>query len=135
MASVCRLGGALYLSEFHPFVGVFWSDEGEDRATLPLVQRQDYFGKVWHEVEGSGTYADLDAPTTHNETWERDWTMGEVVSAIAGAGFRIEFLHEHDHTLFPAFGFLERHDDGTYRMPAGSPSLPMMYSLRAIREP
>ncbi len=101
----------------------------------PLVHRQDYFGKVWHEDATTGTYADLDASTTHNESWERAWTLGEVVSAVAAAGFRIEFLHEHDHTLFPAFEFLERREqDGTYRMPPGSPSLPMMYSLRAVRD-
>jgi SAM-dependent methyltransferase len=134
MASVCRPGGTLYLAEFHPFVGVFWAGEGEERAAAPLVHRQDYFGKIWHDDEGSGTYADLDAPTTHNETWERAWTLGEVVSAIAGAGFRLEFLHEHDHTLFPAFGFLEQHGDGTYRLPDGLPSLPMMYSVRAVRD-
>jgi SAM-dependent methyltransferase len=132
MTSVCRAGGFLYLAEFHPFVGLFWTGEGEERATPPLVQRQDYFDKVWHE-ESSGTYADLDAATSHNETWEHAWTLGEVVSAIAAAGFRVEFLREHDHTLFPAFGFLERRDDGTYRLPQGLPSLPMMYSVRAVR--
>jgi hypothetical protein len=56
--------------------------------------------------------------------------MGEVVSALIGAGLRIELLHEHDYTLFPRWPFLER--SGTiWRLPDRIPSLPLMYSLRA----
>jgi hypothetical protein len=54
-----------------------------------------------------------------------------VVSAIAGAGLRIELLHEHDYTLFPRWSCLEKQTDGTYRLPADTPALPLMYSLRA----
>jgi hypothetical protein len=47
------------------------------------------------------------------------------------AGPRLEFLHEHDHTLFARWPFLKRADDGPYRLPEGTPSLPLMYSLLA----
>ena len=72
------------------------------------------------------------AATEHDETWERMWTIGEVVSAVAAAGFRVELLHEHEGTLFQLLPFLER-SDGRYRLPHGLPSIPMMYSLRAVR--
>ena len=38
---------------------------------------------------------------------------------------------EHDVTLFPRFPVLER-SGGEYRLPAGHPRIPLMYSLRAI---
>jgi hypothetical protein len=57
--------------------------------------------------------------------------LGAVVSALAAAGLRLEFLHEHDHTLFAPWPFLERLEDGTYRLPEGTPSLPLMYSVLA----
>ncbi|SBW26581.1 hypothetical protein FDG2_4974 [Candidatus Protofrankia californiensis] len=34
--------------------------------------------------------------TEHNETVEWRHSLSTVVSAIAGAGLRIQFLHEHD---------------------------------------
>jgi hypothetical protein len=41
-----------------------------------------------------------------------------VVSAVAAAGLRLEFLHEHDH--------------GHFRLPAGL-GVPQVYSLRAAK--
>jgi hypothetical protein len=61
-----------------------------------------------------------------------------VVTAVLGAGLRLELLHEHDYTLFPRWPHLEL-DAGTveagpvYRQPEGSARLPLMYSLRASR--
>jgi SAM-dependent methyltransferase len=129
MAALCRPGGTFYLAEFHPFAYTL-----DEQATEPELRvRHDYFGKVWHDdTEGGGTYADLTAVTEHDETWERMWTIGEVVSAVADAGFRIELLHEHEGTLFQLLPFLEQRD-GRYRLPDGMPSMPMMYSLRAVR--
>jgi hypothetical protein len=54
------------------------------------------------------------------------------VTALAGAGLRIDFLNEHDFDAFQRFQSLERHD-GQYRFPAGRPRVPMMFSLRATR--
>lgn len=52
------------------------------------------------------------------------------MSALAGAGLRVGFLHEFDHTLFPRHRGLER--EGTaYRLPGGRPRVPLMYSLKA----
>lgn len=125
-ASLVRPGGFLYLSEFHPFTGVF----GEENLTVTY----DYFQKepqVWDEP---GTYADLDADTAHNRTYEMSHTLGEVVSAVISAGLTIEFLHEHDYTLFPAWPILEKSGFDTFRLPKGTPNLPLMYSLRARKQ-
>jgi hypothetical protein len=39
-------------------------------------------------------------------------------------------FHEHAFTLFPAWPFLDRHDDGSWWMPDDRPSLPLIYSLK-----
>ena len=84
-------------------------------------------------VRRAGTYADLGAVTVHNRTEEWQHTLGDIVSAITAAGLRLELLHEHDHTLSPRWGFLERAGHDTWRMPAGQPRIPLMFSLRAPR--
>jgi hypothetical protein len=56
--------------------------------------------------------------TTATLTVERRHGIGDVVSALAAAGLRVEFLHEHDH--------------GHFRLPAG-PRVPQVYSLRAAK--
>jgi hypothetical protein len=45
--------------------------------------------------------------------------IGDVVSAVAVAGLRVEFLHEHDHTLFRRFVTMSGDRTG-YRLPEGA---------------
>lgn len=121
-AALVAPGGFLYLAEFHPFADVL----AEDGRTVEL----DYFrrdGTVWEEP---GTYADMSAETSANVTVEWQHGIGEVVSALTATGLRLEFLHEHDHTLFARFPDLEE-QSGVYRYPADRPRVPLMYSLRA----
>jgi SAM-dependent methyltransferase len=125
MVELLHEGGRLYLVEFHPFADVF-SDEG-------LTVERSYFDELPQEWNEAGSYADLNAPTVHNRTVEWLHGLGRVVSAIARTGLRVEFLHEHDCTLFARWPFIERRDDGTYRFPADVPALPLMYSLLARR--
>ncbi|MFF1902900.1 class I SAM-dependent methyltransferase [Kitasatospora sp. NPDC058218] len=123
-AALVAPGGFLYLAEFHPFADIL----AEDGRTVET----DYFRReptVWDEP---GTYADLGAETTANVTVEWQHGIGEVVSALVTAGLRVEFLHEHDFTLFPRFPVLES-DDGAYRFPEGHPRSPLIYSIRATK--
>ncbi len=125
MAQLVAPGGRFYLAEFHPFTEVY--------ADNDLALARSYFERGPVHYDEPGTYADLEAPTTQNRSVEWVHRLGDVVSAIAGAGLRIEFLHEHDYTLFPRWPCLERGDRGTYRLPAGTPALPLMYSIGARR--
>lgn len=75
----------------------------------------------------------MDAATVHNRSVQWQHPIGEVVSALIAAGLRLDFLHEHDVSLFERFGLLKRHDDGYYRFPADRPRIPLMYSLRASK--
>lgn len=130
MAAVCRPGGTFYLAEFHPIAAIF-DDETPDvvlRAAYP------YFGHEWHDTAETftGSYGAIGAETHCNNTHERVWSIGEVLNAVIGAGFDLEFFHEHDYTLYQALPFLV-HTDRGYEVPEGLPRIPMMFSLRATR--
>ncbi|MFI7318141.1 class I SAM-dependent methyltransferase [Streptomyces venezuelae] len=124
-ASLVAPGGFLYLSEFHPLTDIL------DDATGSRVEH-DYFARDAWIDDTPGGYADTTTPTVHNRTVEWQHPIGDVVSALAAAGLRIEFLRERDQTLFERFGALELRD-GVYRFPADRPRIPLMYSLRASR--
>ncbi|MGW1378005.1 class I SAM-dependent methyltransferase [Streptomyces sp. NPDC002446] len=125
-ASLVAPGGFLYLAEFHPLCDVL-DDESGSRIV------HDYFSRDAWVDEVPGTYTDFGAPTVHNRSVEWQHPIGEVVSALCGAGLRLEFLHEHDMTMFQRFGDLRRGDDGYYRFPGDRPRIPLMYSLKASR--
>ncbi|MFF7357534.1 MULTISPECIES: class I SAM-dependent methyltransferase [Streptomyces] len=124
-ASLVAPGGFLYLAEFHPIT------EALDDATGSRVVR-DYFARDAQVWEEPGTYADQSATTVHNRSVQWQHTLGDVVSALAGAGLRIEFLHEHDVSLFPRFENFEV-QGGYHRFPADHPRIPLIYSLRATK--
>ncbi|MFJ3500557.1 class I SAM-dependent methyltransferase [Streptomyces sp. NPDC090135] len=111
-ASLVAPGGFLYLAEFHPL-----ADSLDDETGSRVVH--DYFVR--------DPWADA-APGA-----DRAHPVGEVVTALARAGLRIDFLHEHDVSSVPRYGTLRRHEDGCYRFPADRPRVPLMYSVRASR--
>jgi hypothetical protein len=132
VAELLRPGGFLYLSEFHPFADVFADED------LKVVG--DYFGDpAGDRIEDTGgTYADLDASTTHNATHEWTHPLGDVLGAVIGAGLRLELFNEHDYTVSPRWPHLELDPDApearnVYRQPSGTPRLPLLFSLRARR--
>lgn len=124
-ATLVAPGGTFYLSEFHPVADMFgWES---------LELERSYFDRAPLFDEMIGTYADLDAPTVHNASYEWQHPLGSVVSALVDAGLQIEFLHEYPYTLFPRWPFLDKRDDGTFVLPAGLPLLPLMYSIRTLK--
>ncbi|MEV5569951.1 class I SAM-dependent methyltransferase [Spirillospora sp. NPDC052269] len=125
VAALLNPGGFLYLTEFHPFADAL------DEETGTTVEF-DYFDQSPQEGDEPGTYADRDAETRNNRSISFVHGIGDVVSAVAAAGLRLEFLHEHSHTLFARYGASEK-DGPIYRLPEGRPRIPLMYSLRATR--
>lgn len=123
VASLLNPGGFLYLVEFHPFADVL----GDDGRTVA----QDYFDTRPQYEDYPYTYTDGPALTrARSVQWQHP--LGNVVTALARAGLRLDFVHERDVTLFPRYPVLE-HSGGEYRFPAGHPRIPLMYSLRAVR--
>jgi SAM-dependent methyltransferase len=87
VAGALRPGGRLILYEEHPVAGCLWYSEGR------MQIESDYFGRGkpeevrgWSHFNG-GEYA-------QEIKYEFVWPLGDVVTAVARAGLRIESLDE-----------------------------------------
>ena len=125
VAALLRPGGRLYLAEFHPLTDVL-DDETGTRAV------RDYFARGSRTYDSPGSYADWTAATTHDTATEWHHALGDVLSAIAAAGLRIEFVRERDTIPFQRYGALVAHGD-RFGYPERSGKLPLMYSLAATK--
>ena len=127
-------GGQLYLRDVHPIT--FSVDDDAPVGELPL--RYPYF-----ETEqplhwsGDGDYADPAASFEHQESYEWNHGLGQIVTAVLEAGLQLDFLHEQDWTVYPALPWLVETERGVWRLPdvEGKPDrrLPLMFSLRATK--
>jgi SAM-dependent methyltransferase len=126
-AVVARLlapGGTLYVHEGHPLDWV-WDLEAEDyrlsARTGYYFQREPVPDRNWPAT------ADVVRERAAEEdlhVHERQWTLGQVVTAVAAAGLRIERLEEHPEPFWDQFPHLR---------PELAPLLPHSYSLVARR--
>ena len=123
VAGLLAPGGFVYLIEGHPFAQIL--DDASGRAVT-----RDYFEREPIVADYPFTYTDGPA-LEHTRDVEFQHGLGEIITALADASLRIEFVHEHDFEVFTRFDSLQRQDDGTYRLPPGQPRVPMLYSLRA----
>jgi SAM-dependent methyltransferase len=106
-------GGFFYIHDGHPFRNVM---VGEDGEVQPGRLVGDYFRKkVWHYPD-LGDYTDPTflAPTP---SYEWDWTLGEVVTALCQAGLRIEFLHEFPQYFYSGYTPYDVEDNKTELYP------------------
>ena len=58
--------------------------------------------------------------------------MSDVVNTVIGAELRIEFLNEHDRLFFR---FLTSADGRWYRLPPYEDKIPLLFNIRARKEP
>jgi SAM-dependent methyltransferase len=122
-----RPGGQLYLFEFHP---VKWMLEAGAPSEIEI--RDGYFTPPeGFTTAGGVSYADTSIAPDATPTVQWNHPIGEVVTALCGAGLRIESLRELDRDVIHQWEMMERTEDGMYRMPPDRPSLPLMYVLRA----
>ena len=123
-------GGIFYIHEGHP---AMWAI-ADDQPAGELRLGYDYWGGQTLSFPVEGSYADptaeVDAEVEHG--WNH--SLGEIVTELARAGLRIEFLDEKRELGWLA-PFLEDRGDGRYVWPARTGgNLPLMYSLRARKD-
>ncbi len=123
-------GGVFYLMELHPLLFVIDLDK-QQRLELkyPYFHSRD----ALPGEPGEGDYADpLYIPKA--PTWEWSWSLGDVVSALAGAGLRIEFLHEWPWLFYKAMPVMKEHQPGRWIIPGYEDKIPLTYTLKALRK-
>jgi SAM-dependent methyltransferase len=130
-AHFVKPGGFMYVTEIHPVAQAFADENvgpGELRLGYPYWEHTTPIN-----VQVQGSYADRTAPTEGLVEHGWDHSLGEIVSAIADAGLRIDFLHEFDFVQWPV-AWLVKSEDGRYRLPDGiGGELPLYFSLKASR--
>jgi SAM-dependent methyltransferase len=114
-AALLAPGGLLYLVDEHPFAQIL-------DGAIGAVVTDDYFDCAPQVTDWPWTYTGRSSPLAHQRSVQFQHTVGEIATAIAGAGLRIEFLHEHDFDGFQRFESLQRQADGSYRLPPGRPA-------------
>ena len=129
IAHFLKPGGFFYIVEHHVFMKIFDDEVSVTglHVTEPYFHNPEPYGYV-----GTGTYACSDDETSY-EGYEWTHSMADIINSLIGAGLRIEFLHEAPFIEWKAFPFLEQDRDGWWRMPAGKPDLPLMFSIKACR--
>lgn len=129
-AHFVKPGGFFYITEIHPVVQVFDDDDGvaELRLRYPYFSQAEPF-----EFETQGSYADPDAIVAQEVNYAWNHGLGEIVTALAAAGLRIDFLHEFPFVEWP-LPFLQPAPDGTHRLPPEHDGrLPLFFSLKATK--
>jgi SAM-dependent methyltransferase len=133
VAHYLRPGGFLYLADAHPFAQVFDDEADKLRLRYPYWEAPE---PISWKVQGS--YADPDATVTQEVEYAWTHSMGEIVTVLADAGLRIEFLHEFPFVVWKMLPFMvERptpEGEREWRLPDDQQRfLPLLFSLKASK--
>jgi SAM-dependent methyltransferase len=131
VAALLRPGGRLFIREGHPML---WAVE-EGRQDGLLVLEYPYFERPEPDVfDDADTYVQTDMPITSTRSHSWNHGLGEIVTAVMGAGMSLTMLQEHDSVPWEAFaGHMERVGPGEWRVADRPWRLPHSYTLQAIR--
>ena len=133
VAHFLRPEGFLYVADAHPFAQVYDDEADELRLRYPYWESAEpIVSEVW------GSYADPDAPVQHRVEYAWAHSMGEIVTVLAEAGLRIEFMHEFPFAVWKMLPFMVERptsDGGTdWRLPDNQEQLlPLTFSLKASK--
>ena len=130
VARYLKPGGVFYIAEIHPM-----SMALDEKVETPQWKiGYDYFARTVLRFDEGTSYSDAAAEVNTRVHYEWMYRTGDVVSLLIRHGLRIEFLHEHDFTVYQALPFFEKREDGYWHPPASLPRVPLLFSLRAVKE-
>jgi ubiquinone/menaquinone biosynthesis C-methylase UbiE len=130
VARFLRPGGTFYIVEFHPAMGIF--EKRDDLTDLEVAYPYFATGEPLR-FEDDGSYADRSAQLENRVTYSWTYALGDVVSALTGAGLQIEFLHEFSHCSEQFFPFMEERSPGKWYLTKHDGSVPLLYSIKATK--
>ncbi len=133
-ARMLHPGGRLYIADDHPAAAQLDERPGPDgRPHLVVSEPWRSTPGAPAEYEASHSYTGDPAPIGH--TASRQWAHGlsAFVNGVVDGGLALSFLHEHDRVPWRRFPGMERDTGGLWRLPAGTPGVPLAFSLLASR--
>ncbi len=116
-------GGIFYIVEFHPLLYML-DDSGHE-----LRDTYFYDGDPWKE-ESSESYAD---PEVKVDTTSYGWQhgIGEILTALIGAGLEIEWVREHPYSPYDCFPYTYETAPGRFEIKGLEGKIPFLFSVRA----
>jgi 2-polyprenyl-3-methyl-5-hydroxy-6-metoxy-1,4-benzoquinol methylase len=126
VAHFLKPGGTFFISEFHPFAGVF-----DDEAEEGLKVTHPYFpdGKPMR-FDDEFSYAD-DTKLKNTEVYEWTHSLEEILDSLLKAGLQIQEYKEYSHARYQMFPFMKRVKRGEYRIE--NDPIPLMFSVKATK--
>ena len=124
-ASFVKPGGFFYMAEFHPLTQM----SRNDAASTKLEFEISYFHTAMREDPPGPDYSDHAKIVSETHQWM--YRIGDVVSALAAAGLRIEYLHEFAECIYQHFPFMKQSSDGLWHI-EGDP-IPTIFSIKATK--
>ena len=139
--SVLSPGGLFVLVDFHPAAEVFdgrWHPARDyPSGGEPLVLEEgvgDYVAESGGALTPAGFAQGVGGFCNPEPCHLYRWGLGEVVTALAGAGLRITILEEYPYSNGERHFASMRELEGRRMVPPeGMPKLPLMYGIRAER--
>jgi SAM-dependent methyltransferase len=125
VAHFLKPGGIFYIADFHP---VLWMmDEHFEKI------KYHYFNTEVITEEISGTYSDRDAPI---KSIEHGWNhpFSEIFNALVKHGLQVQQFNEFPYSPYNCFSNLEQGTDGMWRIKGMDERMPMMYSIKAVKQ-
>jgi 2-polyprenyl-3-methyl-5-hydroxy-6-metoxy-1,4-benzoquinol methylase len=118
-------GGIFYIADFHP--SLWMMDENFEKV------KYSYFNTEVIAEEMEGTYSDREAPIkTMNYGWNHPFS--EIISSLLKYNLHIISFNEFSYSPYNCFNNLEQGEDEMWRIKGMDEKLPMMYSIKAIKQ-
>ena len=116
--------GIFYIVDFHP---TLWMMD-EDFQNI----KYNYFNTEVIKDETEGTYSDRNAPVkTTNYGWNHPFS--EILNNLIQQNMKIIHLNEFSYSPYNCFNNLEQGNDGMWRIKGMNEKLPMLYSIKAVK--
>lgn len=118
-------GGIFYIVDFHP---ALWMMD-EDFQYI----KYNYFNTEVIMDETEGTYSDRNAPIkTTNYGWNHPFS--EILNNLIQQNLQVVHLNEFPYSPYNCFNNVEQGSDGMWRIKAMNEKLPMLYSIKAVKQ-
>lgn len=142
VAAILNPGGRVVLVDFHPYSMVFgddWSPAYDYfQQGKPMEWDDgigDYVAMAGESLAPSGYLAGEESFKNPHPSYEFQWPVSEIITAILDAGLRLTTFKEYPYfngaTLM---NDMRQTENGRVYPPEGLPNLPLTYAIEAIKE-
>ncbi len=125
VAHFLKPGGVFYIADFHP--ALWMMDDKFEHI------KYNYFNIDVITEETTGTYSDRSALI---KSIEHGWNhpFSEIISSLLKYNLQICLFHEFPFSPYNCFNNLHQGNDGMWRIKGMDEKMPMMYSIKAVKQ-